>query len=51
MGARGLCTIIEETLLDVMYELPSQPEIRKWVVTAEAIRNRREQRLELSNVA
>ncbi|MBC7315677.1 MAG: ATP-dependent Clp protease ATP-binding subunit ClpX, partial [Chloroflexi bacterium] len=44
MGARGLRTIIEETLLDVMYELPSQPEIRKWVVTAEAIRNRREQR-------
>jgi len=51
MGARGLRTIIEETLLDVMYELPSHPEIRKWVVTAEAIRNRREQRLELSNVA
>ncbi len=51
MGARGLRTIIEETLLDVMYELPSRPDIRKWVVTAEAIRNRREQRLELSNVA
>ncbi|MHB1296752.1 MAG: ATP-dependent Clp protease ATP-binding subunit ClpX [Anaerolineae bacterium] len=41
MGARGLRTIIEETLLDVMYELPSRPEIRKWEVTAEAVRDRR----------
>ncbi|MHB0856312.1 MAG: ATP-dependent Clp protease ATP-binding subunit ClpX [Anaerolineae bacterium] len=41
MGARGLRTIIEETLLDVMYELPSRPDIRHWVVTAEAVRNRR----------
>jgi ATP-dependent Clp protease ATP-binding subunit ClpX len=41
MGARGLRTIIEETLLDVMYEIPSHPEIKRWVVSAEAITNRR----------
>ncbi len=41
MGARALRTIIEEALLDVMYELPSHPEIRHWRVTAETIRNRR----------
>jgi ATP-dependent Clp protease ATP-binding subunit ClpX len=41
MGARGLRTILEETLLDVMYELPSHPEIRRWTVTAEDILNRR----------
>jgi ATP-dependent Clp protease ATP-binding subunit ClpX len=41
MGARGLRTIIEETLLEIMYELPSHPEITKWMVTAEAIRDRR----------
>jgi ATP-dependent Clp protease ATP-binding subunit ClpX len=42
MGARGLRAIIEETLLEVMYELPSHPEIRRWVVDAEDVRKRRE---------
>jgi ATP-dependent Clp protease ATP-binding subunit ClpX len=41
MGARGLRTIIEETLLDVMYEIPSSPEIKHWTVEADDIRNRR----------
>jgi ATP-dependent Clp protease ATP-binding subunit ClpX len=41
MGARGLRTIIEEVLLDVMYEVPSQPQVRRWTVTAEAIQTRR----------
>ncbi len=41
MGARGLRTIIEETLLDIMYEIPSRPEIEEWTVTAEAVRDRR----------
>src|SRR2546430_105466 len=36
-GARGLRTIIEEVLLDVMYEIPSSTNIRKVVVTAESI--------------
>ena len=32
--ARAACArIIEETLLDVMFELPSQPEITAWAVT------------------
>jgi ATP-dependent Clp protease ATP-binding subunit ClpX len=38
IGARGLRTIIETTLLDVMYEIPSRPDIRKVVVNPEAIR-------------
>ena len=41
MGARGLRAIIEETLLDVMYEIPSHPEIRRYTVDTEDIRNRR----------
>ena len=41
MGARGLRSIIEETLLEVMYELPSHPEWQTWTVTGEAIRQRR----------
>jgi ATP-dependent Clp protease ATP-binding subunit ClpX len=37
-GARGLRTIIEEVLLDVMYEIPSRSDIRKCVITADTIR-------------
>jgi ATP-dependent Clp protease ATP-binding subunit ClpX len=37
-GARGLRSIIEKALLDVMYEIPSRPEIRKVIVTPEVIR-------------
>jgi ATP-dependent Clp protease ATP-binding subunit ClpX len=36
-GARGLRTIIEGVLLDVMYEIPSHPEVEKCVVNAECI--------------
>ena len=36
-GARGLRSIIEETLLDVMYELPSFKEVSQCVVEADAI--------------
>jgi ATP-dependent Clp protease ATP-binding subunit ClpX len=36
-GARGLRAIIEEALLDVMYEIPSRKEIKKCVITADVI--------------
>jgi len=36
-GARGLRSIIEGALLDVMYEIPSRPEIRKVVVDREVV--------------
>ncbi|HXF50138.1 MAG TPA: ATP-dependent Clp protease ATP-binding subunit ClpX [Dehalococcoidia bacterium] len=39
-GARGLRTVLEETLLDVMYEIPSRPDVKKCVVSGETIRNR-----------
>jgi ATP-dependent Clp protease ATP-binding subunit ClpX len=38
-GARGLRTIIEEVLLDVMYEIPSRSDVRKCVITPETIRS------------
>ena len=38
-GARGLRTIIEEVLLDVMYEIPSRNDIRKCIISADTIRN------------
>ncbi len=40
-GARGLRTIIEEVLLDVMYEIPSMPDVRKCVINADTIRERK----------
>jgi ATP-dependent Clp protease ATP-binding subunit ClpX len=39
-GARGLRTIIEETLLEVMYEVPSRRDVVKCVVSGETIRRR-----------
>ena len=36
-GARGLRTIIEEALLDVMYELPSMQKVARCVVEADTI--------------
>ncbi len=36
-GARGLRTILEQTLLDVMYELPSMSDVSKCLVDADAI--------------
>jgi ATP-dependent Clp protease ATP-binding subunit ClpX len=36
-GARGLRAIIEGALLDVMYEIPSRPDIRRVVVDREVI--------------
>jgi ATP-dependent Clp protease ATP-binding subunit ClpX len=39
-GARGLRTIIEDTLLDVMYEIPSRSDVVKCVVNADTIRRK-----------
>jgi ATP-dependent Clp protease ATP-binding subunit ClpX len=38
-GARGLRTIIEEVLLDVMYEIPSRNDIRKCIISSETIKD------------
>ena len=39
-GARALRTIIEQVMGDIMYEIPSQREIQKVVITAEMVRER-----------
>ena len=36
-GARGLRSIIESALLDVMFELPSRKDVSKCVITKETI--------------
>ena len=40
-GARGLRTLIEEILLDVMYEIPSRTDVKKCVISADTITSRK----------
>jgi ATP-dependent Clp protease ATP-binding subunit ClpX len=50
-GARGLRTIIEETLLDVMYDLPSISGVKRCIIDADAVlRNRRPLLLNASDI-
>jgi len=37
-GARGLRTVLEDCLLDVMYEIPSRADVKKCVLDADSIR-------------
>jgi ATP-dependent Clp protease ATP-binding subunit ClpX len=48
-GARGLRSIIEETLLDIMYEIPSRGDIEKCLITKETIESNGEPTLVLSD--
>jgi ATP-dependent Clp protease ATP-binding subunit ClpX len=41
-GARALRTIIEEVMLDIMYDIPSRRDVKKVIVTAETILHRKE---------
>ena len=36
-GARGLRAILEEVLLNVMYDLPGREDVGKCVITAEVV--------------
>ena len=36
-GARGLRSIIEETMLDIMFEVPSQEDVKTVRITKEAV--------------
>ncbi len=38
-GARGLRAIMESIMLDVMYEIPSQPNIRECIISEEVVLN------------
>ncbi len=50
-GARGLRSIIEETMLDIMYEIPSRDDIEKCLITKETVENKGEPTLVLSDGA
>ncbi len=40
-GARGLRTVLEDSLMEVMYEIPSRNDIKKCVVSGDTIRSRK----------
>lgn len=44
-GARGLRAIIEETMMDIMYEIPSSTDIEKCIVTKEMVENKTEPKM------
>lgn len=41
-GARALRTIIEEIMLNIMYEIPSQKRIKKCIVTPDTVRHHKD---------
>lgn len=41
-GARGLRSIIEEIMTDIMFEIPSNPKIEKCIITRETVQNLKE---------
>ena len=47
-GARGLRAIIEQLLLDVMYEIPSRSDVKKCVITKEMVEGHQEPLLSTS---
>ena len=40
-GARALRSIVEEIMLDIMYDVPTKADIDKFVVTADMVKNRK----------
>jgi ATP-dependent Clp protease ATP-binding subunit ClpX len=46
-GARALRTIIEEIMLDIMFDIPTRRDVARCVVGAESVLERKAPRLEL----
>lgn len=40
-GARGLRAILEETMLDIMYEIPSRDDVEKVIITEETVKTKK----------
>lgn len=48
-GARGLRAVIEEVMLDAMFEIPSTPDARKCIITRETIEEGKNPEIELKS--
>ena len=49
-GARGLRSIIEENMLDIMYEIPSRDDIERCIITKDTILNSADPTLLISDI-
>jgi len=49
IGARGLRTIIESVMTQIMFDVPSDPSIKKVVVTEDMIRGKSQAKIIRSN--
>ena len=50
-GARGLRKVLEDSMLDIMYEVPSNPKIKKCVITSDVIEKKAKPRLSFKTKA
>ena len=50
-GARGLRNVLEHTMLDIMYNLPSMPDVAECVITPEVVSSGAQPRLVLRETA
>ena len=48
-GARGLRSIMEDTMRDIMFEIPSKPSIVKCTITKETVEEGKEPKLVFDN--
>ena len=48
-GARGLRSIIEEIMRDIMFEIPSNPKIEKCIITKETVANGEPPKIVINN--
>jgi len=48
-GARGLRSIIENSILDIIYDIPTQPGLSKCVVTDEVINDNKKPLMSFEN--
>ena len=48
-GARGLRSIIEEIMRDIMFEIPSNPKIEKCIITKQTVENKEPPKIVINN--
>ena len=44
-GARGLRSIIEDIMRDIMFDIPTNPKIEKCIITKDTVLNKKEPKL------
>jgi ATP-dependent Clp protease ATP-binding subunit ClpX len=49
-GARGLRSVLEDVMIDLMYDIPSDPTFKELTVTREMVRNRKRPRMQVQKV-